>query len=113
MFVQSKYFFVEMLKRKEKIMESKQELIVSMILRGMLGSPHIIDAFREIDRKYLKFADDFENRFVTQGYEEDRTIVQTLDLGWELLNILPKEELKRIKEEHIAKYYGKSKTNQD
>ncbi len=70
-------------------------------------------ALTEIDRKYLKFADEFENRFVTQGYEEDRTINQTLDLGWELLSILPKEELKRIKEEHIAKYYGKGKANQD
>lgn len=70
-------------------------------------------ALTEIDRKYLKFADDFENRFVTQGYEEDRTITQTLDLGWELLSILPKEELKRIKEEHIAKYYGKGKADQN
>jgi len=67
----------------------------------------------EIDRRYLKFADEFEKRFVTQGYEEDRTINQTLDLGWELLGILPKEELKRIKQEHIEKYYGKSKANQN
>ncbi len=70
-------------------------------------------ALTEVDRKYLKFADDFEARFVAQGYEEDRTITQTLDLGWELLSILPKEELKRIKEEHIAKYYGKGKANQN
>lgn len=70
-------------------------------------------ALTEIDRKYLKFSDEFEERFVTQGYEEDRTIVQTLDLGWELLNILPKEELKRIKEECIAKYYGKGKADQN
>ena len=62
-------------------------------------------ALTEIDRKYLKFADEFEKKFVSQGYEEDRTIIQTLDLGWELLSILPKEELKRIKQEHIAKYY--------
>jgi V/A-type H+-transporting ATPase subunit B len=70
-------------------------------------------ALTEIDRKYLKFADDFEKKFVTQGYEENRTIIQTLDLGWELLSILPKEELKRIKEEHIAKYYAKSKANEN
>ena len=62
-------------------------------------------ALTEVDRKYLKFADDFEGRFVAQGYEEDRTITQTLDLGWELLSVLPKEELKRIKEEHINKFY--------
>lgn len=70
-------------------------------------------ALTEVDRKYLKFAEDFEKRFVAQGYEEDRTIIQTLDLGWELLSILPKEELKRIKEEHIVKYYGKGKANQN
>jgi len=70
-------------------------------------------ALTETDRKYLKLADDFEKRFVAQGYEEDRTIVQTLDLGWELLSILPKEELKRIKEEYIQKYYAKDKANQN
>jgi len=61
-------------------------------------------ALTDVDKKYLKFADDFENKFVNQGYTEDRTIEQTLDLGWELIGILPKEEMKRVKEEHIAKY---------
>jgi V/A-type H+-transporting ATPase subunit B len=68
-------------------------------------------ALTETDRKYLNFAEGFEKRFVTQDYKENRTIKETLDLGWELLSILPKEELKRIKEEYIVKYYGKSKTN--
>ncbi|HZX20672.1 MAG TPA: V-type ATP synthase subunit B [archaeon] len=62
------------------------------------------EALSEIDRKYLKFADDFEKRFIKQGKNEDRTIEATLDLGWELLAVLPKEELKRVKEEHIEKY---------
>lgn len=67
-------------------------------------------ALTETDKKYLQFADDFEKRFVTQNYEENRSIEDTLNLGWELINILPREEMKRLKEEHIEKY-GKDKTN--
>lgn len=66
------------------------------------------EALTETDRKYLKFADEFEERFIGQG-EEDRNIEETLDLGWELLSVFPKDELKRIKREYIEKYYkGKS-----
>ena len=61
-------------------------------------------ALTDVDKKYLRFADDFENRFVKQSYAEDRTIEQTLDLGWELIGILPREEMKRLREEHIIKY---------
>jgi len=61
-------------------------------------------ALTEVDQKYLKFADEFENKFVNQSWTEDRTIQQTLDLGWELISILPKGEMKRLKEEHIKKY---------
>ena len=56
------------------------------------------------DRLYLKFADEFENRFVKQGVYEDRGIETTLDLGWELLSVLPKSEMKRVKREFIDKY---------
>jgi len=59
------------------------------------------------DRLNLKFADVFEERFVTQGVDEDRTIEQTLDLGWELLSMFPEGELKRIDEEYIKQYYKK------
>ncbi|NLL50832.1 MAG: V-type ATP synthase subunit B, partial [Eubacteriaceae bacterium] len=62
-------------------------------------------ALTDIDKLYAKFADEFETRYVSQGYETDRTIEETLNLGWELLAILPKNELKRIKEEHIELYY--------
>jgi V/A-type H+/Na+-transporting ATPase subunit B len=65
------------------------------------------EALTESDRKFLKFADEFENRFVRQGAYEDRSIEQTLDLGWELLAGLPEEELKRVKREHIDKYMKK------
>jgi len=61
-------------------------------------------ALNEVDRAYLKFADEFENRFVNQGYNENRSIEDTLNLGWELLAILPKSEMKRVKEEYITKY---------
>lgn len=64
-------------------------------------------ALSEADKKFSKFADQFEDRFVRQAPDEDRTIIQTLDLGWELLSILPRSELKRVKDEHIAKYLPK------
>lgn len=59
------------------------------------------------DRQYIEFGEAFEQRFLSQGFEEDRTIEQTLDLGWSVLSTLPKEELHRITEEEIRKYYGK------
>jgi len=62
------------------------------------------EALSETDRKYLKFADAFEQRFIKQDYHEDRTIEQTLDLGWELMAMLPESELKRVKVEFIEKY---------
>ena len=61
-------------------------------------------ALSDTDKLFAKFADEFERRYVNQGYEENRGIEETLDLGWELLSILPKSELKRIKEEYIEKY---------
>ena len=61
-------------------------------------------ALTPTDLLYAKFADEFEKRYVNQGYEENRSIEETLDLGWELLSILPKSELKRIKPEYIDKY---------
>jgi V/A-type H+-transporting ATPase subunit B len=65
------------------------------------------DALSERDRTFLEFADLFENRFVRQGYNEDRTIVGTLDLGWDLLSNLPVEQLVRIDRDLINKYHPK------
>ena len=62
-------------------------------------------ALSDTDKLYAKFADAFEQQFVGQGNETDRTIEETLDLGWELLSILPEVELKRIKPEFIEKYH--------
>ena len=62
-------------------------------------------ALTEIDKKYAQFADAFEKEYVSQGYNANRDIEQTLDKGWELLRILPRSELKRIKDEYLDKYY--------
>ena len=63
------------------------------------------DALTERDQSFLAFAQAFEDEFITQAKDEDRSIVETLDLGWKLLTILPKTELKRVKDEFIEKYY--------
>ena len=65
------------------------------------------DALSERDRMFLEFADLFEDRFVRQGLYEDRSIVETLDLGWDLLSTLPEEQLVRIDRELIQKYHPK------
>ena len=62
-------------------------------------------ALTDIDKLYAKFADAFENEYVSQGYETNRSIEETLEIGWELLSILPRAELKRIKDEFLDKYY--------
>ena len=61
-----------------------------------------------LDKLYLKFGNEMEEKFFTQGEFEDRSIDQTLDLGWKILSILPREELYRIKDEFIEKYLPKS-----
>ncbi|MCF2556077.1 MAG: V-type ATP synthase subunit B [Bacteroidales bacterium] len=64
-------------------------------------------ALTDVDKLYAKFADEFENRYVSQGYETDRDIEETLSIGWELLRILPRSELKRIKDKFLDEYYDK------
>ncbi|MEA2054408.1 MAG: V-type ATP synthase subunit B [Candidatus Thermoplasmatota archaeon] len=65
------------------------------------------EALTERDKQYLNFSDAFEEKFVTQGNEEDRSFEETLNLGWELLSMIPKDELKKIDEKYIEKYYPK------
>lgn len=64
-------------------------------------------ALTDIDKLYAKFADAFENQYVSQGYDTNRDIDETLAIGWKLLSILPRSELKRIKDEYLDEYYGK------
>ena len=62
-------------------------------------------ALSETDKLYAKFAEEFEKKYVSQGFETDRTIEETLNVGWELLRILPTSELKRIRQAYLDKYY--------
>ncbi|HBF5739153.1 TPA: V-type ATP synthase subunit B [Clostridioides difficile] len=72
-------------------------------LMAILGE----SALSEIDLMYAKFADEFEKEYVSQGFRTDRTIEQTLEIGWKLLSMLPKSELKRIRDEYFEKYMPK------
>ena len=62
-------------------------------------------ALSETDLLYAKFSQEFEQRYVSQGYETDRSIIETLDLGWDLLRMMPRSELKRIKDAYLDEYY--------
>jgi len=64
-------------------------------------------ALTDMDKLYAKFAEEFENKYVSQGYNTNRDIEETLEIGWELLRILPRSELKRIRDEYLDKYYEK------
>ena len=64
-------------------------------------------ALSDVDLIYAKFADAFEKEYVSQGYNTDRDIEETLRIGWKLLSILPRSELKRIDEKYLDLYYGK------
>ncbi len=72
-------------------------------LSAILGEAALTDT----DKLYAKFAEEFEQQYVSQGFETDRSIEETLDLGWKLLKILPVGELKRIKQQYIDKYLPK------
>ncbi len=64
-------------------------------------------ALSEVDKLYAKFADEFEVKYVSQGYYTNRSVEETLDIGWELLRILPRSELRRIRDAYLDKYYEK------
>ncbi len=72
-------------------------------LSAILGEAALSDT----DKLYAKFAEQFEKLYINQGFNADRSIEETLDLGWELLKILPVSELKRIKQAYIDKYLNK------
>jgi len=59
-----------------------------------------------LDHKYLEFGEAFEHRFLAQGQYEERTIEETLDLGWQVVSVLPEEELTRVSEEELDNYYA-------
>jgi V/A-type H+/Na+-transporting ATPase subunit B len=67
------------------------------------------EALSERDKKYLEFSERFEGEFIAQKKEEDRSIEETLTIGWELLSVLPTKELKRIDPKFVETYYPKDK----
>lgn len=69
-------------------------------LATILGESALSDA----DKAFAKFAEAFDRKYVNQGYDNNRNIIETLDLGWELLKIVPRSELKRIRDEYLDKY---------
>lgn len=64
-------------------------------------------ALSDTDKQFAKFAQEFEEKYVGQGFDNNRSIIDTLELGWDLLRILPKNELKRIRDEYLEKYLNK------
>ncbi|ESS04409.1 MAG: archaeal/vacuolar-type H+-ATPase subunit B, partial [uncultured archaeon A07HR67] len=71
------------------------------------------EALSERDNKYLDFADSFETEFVDQDFDTNRDLEDTLDIGWDLLSMLPKEELNRVDEEFIETYYREEAADQE
>lgn len=69
-------------------------------------------ALTEVDLKFAQFAEEFEKQYVSQGFTTDRTIAETLDLGWDLLRILPRAELKRIRQSFIEEFFNKQKVEE-
>ena len=65
------------------------------------------DELTPLDHQYLEFGDFFEKKFINQSFTEDRSIEETLDLGWKALGKLPSEELQRLTDEEIEEHYGK------
>lgn len=74
-------------------------------LASVIGEEELSDT----DKAYLKFGTLFEKHFIDQGFDVNRTIDETLDLGWSLLSTLPKSELDRVDEEHLEHYYSAEK----
>ncbi len=77
-------------------------------LSAILGEAALTD----VDLKFAHFAEEFEKQYVSQGFTADRTIEETLDLGWDLLRILPRAELKRIRQSFIEEFFNKQKVEE-
>jgi V/A-type H+-transporting ATPase subunit B len=76
-------------------------------LASVIGEEELSD----LDKSYLAFGDRFEREFLAQGERENRSIDQTLDLGWKILAALPRSELYRVREETLAKYFHAEKAD--
>lgn len=70
-------------------------------LASVIGEEELTDT----DKAYLRFGGLFEKHFIDQGFETNRTVQETLDIGWRLLSSLPRNELDRVDDEHLEKFY--------
>lgn len=84
-----------------QLFASYAKVIDARSLASVIGEEELSD----IDKKYIIFGREFENTFVKQGYNENRSIDQSLDLGWKLLSLLPRSELDRVDDELLDKFY--------
>ena len=86
-----------------QLFASYAKVIDARSLASVIGEEELSDT----DKKYIEFGRLFENTFINQGFDENRTIDESLDMGWRLLSTLPRSELDRIDDELLDKYYGK------
>jgi V/A-type H+-transporting ATPase subunit B len=84
-----------------QLFASYAKVIDARSLASVIGEEEL----SPIDKKYMEFGKQFEERFVNQGFTENRDITESLDLGWELLSTLPRSELDRVDDELLDKYY--------
>ncbi|MEM0457553.1 MAG: V-type ATP synthase subunit B [Sulfolobales archaeon] len=101
-------------KTREDHSEVKDQLYAAYARAQELRSLVVIvgeESLSETDKRYLRFAEAFERRFLSQGFYENRSIEETLDIAWDVLSILPESELTNIKESNIKKYHPKYRTN--
>lgn len=89
-----------------QLFASYAKVIDARSLASVIGEEELSD----IDKKYIIFGREFENTFVKQGYNENRSIDQSLDLGWKLLSLLPRSELDRVDDELLDKFYDGDKS---
>ena len=86
-----------------QLFASYAKVIDARSLASVIGEEELSDT----DKKYLEFGRQFESTFINQGFDENRDISQSLDLGWKLLSTLPRSELDRVDDELLDRYYGK------
>ena len=80
------------------------KVLATLLLVAVVTACSTTSRVPDDDKLFAKFAEEFEKEYVNQGNTTNRSIEETLDLGWKLLSILPRAELKRIKPEFIEKY---------